>query len=101
MLVTSSTWPSRLIKHDRRLVFWDLGSGLQAASFAIPAAIPTLDFSPDGRVLVVGDLTAKGRGVRILHAPSFEEIAAAEGERPANLLKNDRATTAASQPGED
>ena len=49
---------------------------------------PTLSFSPDGRMIAVGEMTGDNRRIQILHAPSFEEIAAIEAkpdqtERPA------------------
>jgi len=67
--------------YDRQLILWDAALGLQVASIAIAAPVPTLDFSPDSRMLVVGDLTAIGRGVRVLQAPTLEEIAAVEWTR--------------------
>lgn len=44
--------------------------------------IPVVDFSADGRMLAVSDLPAVGRGIRILLAPTFEEIAERKQNRP-------------------
>ena len=50
----------------------------ELATFPFGGLIPTLDFSPDGRMLAIGN--AVEARIQILRAPSFEEIAAAEAK---------------------
>ncbi|HKX61262.1 MAG TPA: hypothetical protein VJS65_05450, partial [Verrucomicrobiae bacterium] len=67
---------------DRKVKLWDVATRQELATFPLGIPIPTLDFSPDGRILAVGDLSSVGHGIQVLRAPTFEEIARTEaGER--------------------
>jgi eukaryotic-like serine/threonine-protein kinase len=61
--------------HDGKVKLWDVATHQELATFLLGGLFPTLGFSPDGRMLAVGN--AFEARIQILSAPSFEEIAAA------------------------
>jgi WD40 repeat protein len=64
--------------HDGKVKLWDVATHQELATFTLGGLFPTLGFSPDGRMLAVGN--AFEARIQILRAPSFEEIAAAEAK---------------------
>jgi WD40 repeat protein len=60
---------------------WNVATEQEIASLPYRGTFRSLCFSPDGRTLAVSYLTYPGHRVRLYHAPSFEEIAAAEKEK--------------------
>ncbi len=65
--------------HDRKVKLWDIATHQELATFPLGGLFPTLGFSPDGRMLAVGNVFESR--IQIQRAPSFEEIAAAESKR--------------------
>jgi WD40 repeat protein len=63
---------------DRRVILWNVAAQQEIATLSPGSMLPMVDFSPDGRMLVVGDLAGGGSRIHVLRAPSFDEIAAAE-----------------------
>jgi WD40 repeat protein len=61
--------------HDGKVKLWDVATHQELATFLLGGLFPTLGFSPDGRMLAVGN--AFEARIQILHAPSFKEIEAA------------------------
>jgi WD40 repeat protein len=61
--------------HDRKVKLWDVATHQELATFSLGGLFPTLGFSPDGRILAVGNVFEAR--IDILSAPSFEEIQAA------------------------
>jgi eukaryotic-like serine/threonine-protein kinase len=61
---------------DRKVKLWNVVTHQEMATFPLGGLLPTLGFSPDGRTLAVGNVLEAR--IQILHAPSFEDIAAAE-----------------------
>lgn len=63
---------------DRTVKLWSLVTQEELATIPVPQGIPVVDFSMDGRMLAISDLSAIGRGTMVLLAPTFEEIAERE-----------------------
>jgi WD40 repeat protein/serine/threonine protein kinase len=64
--------------HDRKVKLWDVATHQELATFPLGGLFPTLGFSPDGRMLAIGN--AFEARIQVLPAPSFEEIAMAEAK---------------------
>jgi len=74
------------IAEDIRL--WHVATGRELLRFEVPVAADVnlwLQFSPDGRSLVLCRETIDGPITRSWYAPSFREIAAAEAISPATV----------------
>ena len=61
--------------HDGKVKLWDVATHQELATFTLGGLFPTLGFSPDGRMLAVGN--AFEARIQVVRAPSFEEIQAA------------------------
>ncbi|MSU62831.1 MAG: hypothetical protein EXS31_10610 [Pedosphaera sp.] len=71
--------------NERRVKLWNVATRQELATFSLGMAIPTLDFSSDGRMLAVGDISSIGRGIKVLLAPTFEEITVAEAKEKVEI----------------
>jgi WD40 repeat protein len=69
--------------HDRKVKLWNVATHQELATFPLAAHLLSARFSPDGRALAIGCLDERGMHSRLVRAPSFEEIAAAEGAQTA------------------
>ena len=69
--------------HDRKVKLWNVATHQELATFPLAAHLVSARFSPDGRALAIGCLDERGMHSRLVRAPSFEEIAAAEGAQTA------------------
>jgi WD40 repeat protein len=63
---------------DKKVRLWNLATYQEMLTVSLGGILPALCFAPDGRTLALGNLTADYQRIRILHAPSFDDIATAE-----------------------
>jgi WD40 repeat protein len=68
---------------DGKVKLWNLITQQEVVTLPLPlgGSFRSLCISPDERTLAVGYMGFPGHHVRMFHAPSFEEIAAAEKDR--------------------
>jgi WD40 repeat protein len=72
------------VSHDRKIKLWNATTYQELVTFPFQAHVMSAQFTPDGRALAIGYLDESGTHILLQRAPSFEEIAAAEGQRAAN-----------------
>ena len=63
---------------DRKVKLWNVATHQELATYPLGGLVPTLGFSPDERMLAVGNLFESR--IQILRAPTFEEIDTAEAK---------------------
>jgi WD40 repeat protein len=77
-------------KDDRRtLRVYDLDSGEKLLERGLPFEVLSVAYSPDGSVIAVAFHPASGRGVSLLDATTFEEVATTSGASPVYLSFSD------------
>jgi WD40 repeat protein len=71
------------VGYDRKVKLWSVSTHQELVTFPFNAAWQAVaaHFTPDGRALAISYLDARGSHTRLVRAPSFEEIAAAEATR--------------------
>jgi len=68
--------------HDRKVKLWNLATQQELATFSFADhPLPHARFSPDGRTLAVGCFDERGMRIRLVRAPTFDEIAEVEKNR--------------------
>ena len=53
---------------DLKVKFWNIATEEELAAFSVTVEFPTLGFSPDGRMLAVGEMTGDHRRIQVLYA---------------------------------
>jgi WD40 repeat protein len=71
------------VSYDRKVKLWSVSTHQELITFPFNTAyqVVAARFKPDGRALAISYLDARGSHTRLVGAPSFEEIAAAEANR--------------------
>ncbi|HXJ57762.1 MAG TPA: hypothetical protein VNU68_13975, partial [Verrucomicrobiae bacterium] len=71
------------VSYDRKVKLWSVSTHQELITFPFNTAwqAAVAHFTPDGRALAISYLDARGSHTRLVRAPSFEEIAAAEANR--------------------
>jgi WD40 repeat protein/serine/threonine protein kinase len=67
--------------YDRKVKLWNVATHQELATFPFAMHPISARFFPDGRALAIGSFNERGMYIQLVRAPSFEEIAAAEGIR--------------------
>jgi WD40 repeat protein/serine/threonine protein kinase len=72
------------VSYDRKVKLWSVSTHQELVTFPFNTAYQAVaaHFTPDGRALAISWLDARGSHTRVVRAPSFEEIAAAERTKP-------------------
>ena len=70
------------VSYDRKVKLWSVSTHQELVTFPFAGwQVAAARFSPDGRALAISYLDGRGSHTRLVRAPSFEEIAAAEANR--------------------
>ena len=70
------------VSYDRKVKLWSVSTHQELVTFPFAGwQVAAARFSPDGRALAISYLDGRGSHTRLVRAPSFEEIAAAEKDR--------------------